>query len=82
MPQMMNVDVEVSGEMIADTMNEDPNFAYEVWKTLAMRLDMGLMADQLLDLLAGDDESGEKRVITSVFQATFDCIEQLHFSED
>ena len=51
MPQFMSV--EVSGEMIADLMADDGNFAAEVYRTLAERVQMGAMRDDAADICAG-----------------------------
>ena len=45
--------VEVSGEMIADLMAEDANFAGEMLKVLAIRVNMGALRDDAADICAG-----------------------------
>lgn len=53
MPQFMSV--EVSGDMVADLMGEDPNFALEVWQIFAERIQAGVMRDDAADLASGLD---------------------------
>ena len=79
MPQYMSV--EVSGEMIADLMADDGNFAREIWTTFAERLSMGLMADNLSDLLAGEENRDYARWVMKQFAETFERINDLHFNE-
>lgn len=43
----------VSADDICDAMNEDGNFASEIWTTLAQRLQMGLLSDDASDIAAG-----------------------------
>lgn len=50
MPQFMSV--EVSGEMVGDLMNDDPNFALEVLQAIAVRTEMGLLRDNIADVCA------------------------------
>ena len=77
MPQFMSV--EVTAEMFADLMAEDPNFAFQVWETLAERLNMGAMADDLGDLLAGCTNPAQARWIIAQFKDVFARIEGVHF---
>jgi hypothetical protein len=51
MSQYMSV--EISGEMIADLMAEDANFAAEVLRTIADRVAMGGLKDDASDIAAG-----------------------------
>jgi hypothetical protein len=78
MTQFMSV--EVTAEMFADLMAEDPNFAFQVWETLAERLNMGAMADDLGDLLAGCTNPAQARWIIAQFNEVFARIESVHFS--
>lgn len=79
MPQFMSV--EVSGEQIADLMAEDGAFAFEVWATLAERLNMGALADDLSDLLSAHQNKPHARQIARQFSQTFETINSLHFSQ-
>lgn len=47
------VHLNVSADDVCDAMNEDGNFAAELWFALAQRLHMGLMSDDASDIAAG-----------------------------
>jgi len=74
------VQADISAEDVINAMDEDGQFAYEMWLTLAERLHMGLLQDQLADLL---QSAGAERAtpIIRQFKDTFSLIEDLHFKE-
>jgi hypothetical protein len=59
--------VEVSGEMVADLMSDDPNFALEIWQTLAEHIQAGAMRDDAADLCSGL-EAGHATFLANTFR--------------
>ncbi len=47
---MALIQVEIDPESVADAMNEDSGFMWHMWRVLAERTHMGLMADNASDI--------------------------------
>lgn len=69
---MAFIQTEIKAEDVLDAMNEDGGFALELWEGLAERLNMGLLEDQLSDLL---QSAGPQRLCQSSVVSQFE-IEQ------
>ena len=78
MSQFMSV--EISANQIADVMLEDANFAFEVWFELAERMHMGMMADDLGDMIASCGDREKAKWIVHQFKDTFATIDRLNFA--
>lgn len=79
---MASLNVEIEADKVADLMMEDSVFAFELWDTLAERLNMGAMADDLSDLLSTGHNKAHAKWILDQFVQTFDTIKRLHFTDD
>jgi len=78
---MAFIQTEIEAEIVADAMNEDGAFALDMWETMAERLNMGLMADNLGDLISGMENKARAKWLIAQFRATFDTIESLHLQD-
>lgn len=75
------IQVEISAEEVMTAMNDDPGFALSMWESMAEHLHMGLMTDNLCDLVSTADRKERFKAIFNQFRASFDLAEDLHMSD-
>lgn len=80
MPQFISL--EISAEEVADLMAEDSEFAWEIWVMLAERLNMGAMADDLLDLVGSCRNKSHAKWVLDQYQESMARIAGIHLQDD